>query len=62
MDFTLYIQHLVEQTSLASAINSALYAISWAHKLAGLESPANHPTLLLIKEGAVRMCSQKVTD
>lgn len=59
MDFALYIQHLVEQTSSASAINSAFYAINWAHKLAGLESPTNHPTVLLIKEGAVRMCSQK---
>ena len=34
-----YIQHLVEETSSASAINSAFYAISWAHKLAGLEFP-----------------------
>ena len=59
MDFALYIQHLVEQTSSASAINSAFYDINWAHKLAGLESPTNHSTVLLIKEGAVRMCSQK---
>ena len=59
MGFALYIQHLVEQTSSASAINSAFYAINWAHKLAGLESPTNHPTVLLIKEGAVRMRSQK---
>ena len=59
MDFALYIQHLVEQTSSASAINSAFYAINWVHKLAGLESPTNRPTVLLIKEGAIRMCSQK---
>lgn len=59
MDFALYIQHLVEQTASASAINTVFYAINWAHKLAGLESPTNHSTLLLIKEGAVRMCSQK---
>ena len=59
MGFALYIQHLVEQTSSESAINSAFYAINWAHKLAGLESPTNHPTVLLIKEGAVRMRPQK---
>ena len=27
--------------------------------LAGLESPTDHPTVLLIKEGSVRTCSQK---
>ena len=29
------------------------------HKLASLESPTNHPTTSLIKEGAVRTCAQK---
>ena len=42
-NFALYIQYLLEQTSSASTINTAFYAINWAHKLAGLESPADHP-------------------
>lgn len=58
-NFALYIQYLLEQTSSASTINTAFYAINWAHKLAGLESPADHPATSLIKEGAVRTCSQK---
>ena len=57
-DFALYIQYLVDHTNSASTINAAFYAVNWAHKLAGLDSPTEHPTVLLIKEGAVRMCSQ----
>ena len=51
-NFALYIQYLLEQTSSASTINTAFYAINWAHKLAGLESPTDHPATSLIKEGA----------
>ena len=58
-NFALYIQYLLERTRSASTINTAFYAINWAHKLAGLESPTDHPTVLLIEEGAVRTCSQK---
>lgn len=58
-NFALYIQYLLERTGSASTINTAFYAINWAHKLAGLESPTDHPTVLLIKEGAVRTCSPK---
>ena len=58
-NLALYIQYLLEQTSSASTINTAFYAINWAHKLAGLDSPTDHPTTSLIKEGAVRTCSQK---
>lgn len=58
-NFALYIQYLLEQTSSASTINTAFYAINWAHKLAGVESPTDHPTTLLIKESTIRTCSQK---
>ena len=60
-NFALYTQYLLKRTSSASTINTAFYAINWAHKLAGLESPTDYPTVLLqlIKEGAVRTCSQK---
>ena len=58
-NFALFIQYLLERTGSALTINTAFYAINWAHKLAGLESPTDHPTVLLIKEGTVRTCSQK---
>ena len=37
-----------------SVIDSALYGIRWAHKVAGLESPAQHPTVVAAAEGAKR--------
>ena len=61
IDFALYIQYLVDQTNSAPTINTAFYAINWTHKLAGLDSPTDHSTVLLIKEAAVRMCSQRIS-
>ena len=43
-----------------SAIDSALYGIRWAHKLAGLESPTQHPTVVAAAEGAKRKLSRPV--
>ena len=43
-----------------SAIDSALYGIRWAHKMAGLESPTVHPTVVAAAEGARRKLSKPV--
>ena len=43
-----------------SAIYSALYGIRWAHKIAGLESPTEHPTVIAAAEGARRKLSKPV--
>ena len=43
-----------------SAIDSALYGIRWAHKIAGLESPTEHPTVIAVAEGARRKLSKPV--
>ena len=43
-----------------SAIDSALYGIRWAHKVAGLESPTQHPTVVAAAEGAKRKLSRPV--
>ena len=43
-----------------SVIDSALYGIRWAHKVAGLESPAQHPTVVAAAEGAKRKLSRPV--
>ena len=40
--------------------NSALYGIRWAHKVAGLESPTQHPTVVAASEGAKRKLSRPV--
>ena len=61
MDFVLYIQYLVDQTNSAPTVNTAFYANNWVYKLAGLDSHTDHPTVLLIKKGAVRMCSQNIS-
>ena len=43
-----------------SAIDSALYGIRWAHKIAGLESPTEYPTVITAAEGARRKLSKPV--
>ena len=53
----LYLLELTEdalqKNSGCSAIDSALYGIRWAHKIAGLESPTEHPTVIAAAEGAI---------
>ncbi|CAH3021507.1 unnamed protein product, partial [Porites evermanni] len=54
----LYLLELTEdalqKNSGCSAIDSALYGIRWAHKIAGLASPTEHPTVIAAAEGARR--------
>ena len=60
----LYLLELTEdalqKNSGCSAIDSALYGIRWAHKIAGLESPTEHPTVIAAAEGARRKLSKPV--
>ena len=60
----LYLLELTEdalrKNSGCSAIESALYGIRWAHKIAGLESPTEHPTVIAAAEGARRKLSKPV--
>ena len=48
----------LQKNTGCSAIDSALYGIRWAHKIAGLESPTEHPTVLAAAEGARRKLSK----
>ena len=57
--FALYLQFLLEEAKSASSINTVFYAMNWAHKLAGLLSPTEHSAVLMIKDGAVRLCPSK---
>ncbi|CAH3142377.1 unnamed protein product, partial [Pocillopora meandrina] len=60
----LYLLELTEdalqKNSGCSAIDSVLYGIRWAHKIAGLESPTEHPTVIAAAEGARRKLSMPV--
>ena len=44
----------LQKNTSCSSIDSALYGIPWAHKMAGLESPTEHPTVIAAAEGARR--------
>jgi len=54
----LYLQYLVETSQSASAISSAFYSLNWAHRLAGLSSPAENPFVISVRDGAIRLLSR----
>lgn len=49
-----YLIHLCNLGKSISTINEAYYAISWAHKLAGVEDPCKSDLVITVKEGALR--------
>ena len=53
----LFLQYLLDSTKSVSTINCAFYAIKWLHDLAGVGSPTSHPTVVAVKEGAIRLFS-----
>ena len=55
IDCALYLQHLLESSKSVASINCAFYAFKWVHLLAGVDSPTLHPTVIAVKEGAVRL-------
>ena len=60
IDCMLLLQYLLDSTNSVSSINSAFYAFNWLHDLAGVSSPTSHPTVVAVKEGAVRLASSPV--
>ena len=62
IDCALYLQHLLESTKSVATINCAFYAFRWIHLLAGVDSPTLHPTVVAVKEGAVRLASQPIVN
>ena len=50
----------LQKNTGCSAIDCALYGIRWAHKIAGLESPTEDPTVIAAAEGARRKLSKPV--
>ena len=62
IDCALYLQHLLESSKSVASINCAFYAFKWVHLLAGVDSPTLHPTVIAVKEGAVRLASQPIVN
>ena len=62
--FALYLLKLTEDALQRNigccAIDSALYGIRWAYKIAGLQAPTEHPTVIAAAEGARRKLSRSV--
>lgn len=55
-----YLIHLTNLGKSSSSINEAFYAISWAHKLAGVENPCQSDLVVTIKEGSLRSVGHHV--
>ncbi|XP_068690233.1 integrase/recombinase xerD homolog [Montipora foliosa] len=51
----LYLQHLLDSTQSYSVVDSAIYAIQWAHNLAGFPSPVDAPIIRDIRKAAKKM-------
>lgn len=49
-----YLVHLTNMRKSASSLNEAFYAISWAHKLAGVKNPCESDLVEKVKEGSLR--------
>jgi len=61
-DCSLYFLYLLESSKSTSAINCAFYAFTWPHQIAGVDSPTLHPTVIAVKEGALRLVSQPASE
>ena len=56
----LYITKLIEEKRSVSVVNSAVYAIKWAHELSGYESPTTHPFIKNLMESTKRSFGKPV--
>lgn len=50
-----YLQHLLESTKSCSSVDSAFYAIKWAHEIAGLASPNDNQVVSRVQEATKRI-------
>ena len=54
----LYLMFIMESKESYHAVKNASYSIDWAHKIAGLEVPSQHPMVLAVKESSARIYGQ----
>ena len=50
-----YLQHVLESTKSYSSVDSAFYAIKWAHEIAGMASPTDNQVVSRVREAAMRI-------
>ncbi|XP_068684808.1 tyrosine recombinase EUBREC_2677-like [Montipora foliosa] len=62
IDCALYLQHFLELSKSVASINCAFHAFKWMHLLVGVDSPTLHPTVIAVKEGAVRPATQPIVN
>ena len=55
IDVALYLQHLLESTKSTSSIDSACYAIKWAHEVAGMSTPTDGQVVSRVRDAAKRV-------
>lgn len=56
--FALYLQHLGDTTKSKAAVEEAVNAISWLHKLSGLPAVAESPFVEVVQAGLQRMLAK----
>ena len=61
LHISLYIAELKKRANSKSVIEAAVYALRWAHHMAGLQSPTEHPIVQQAVEGARKQLGMPVT-
>ena len=51
---------IVESKESCHVVKKAPYSTDWAHKIAGLEVPSQHPMVLAVKESCARIYGHPV--
>ena len=50
-----YLQHVLESTRSCSSVDTAYYAIKWAHEIAGMASPTDNQLVSRVREAAKKI-------
>ena len=50
-----YLQHVLESTRSCSSVDTAFYAIKWAHEIAGMASPTDNQLVSKVWEAAKKV-------
>ncbi len=56
-----YLQHLAASSSSKPSVVGAVHALSWAHTIAGLQSPTSHPAVTAVHEAYSRVLAAPKT-
>ena len=51
----IYLQHVLESTNSSSSVDTAFYAIKWAHEITGMASPTDNQVVSRVREAAKRI-------